>query len=82
MISLSVNALDFKNKQTSDRLYDMDHIVDRIYRDYLKEIVVAKKESQDIYANPRCVISALHVLGILKESPTTLVILRIQCHTS
>lgn len=24
MISLSVNALDFKNKETSDKLYDMD----------------------------------------------------------
>ena len=70
MVSLSVNALnalDFKNKQTSDKLYDMDDIVDRIYRDYLREIVVAKKESQDIYADPRCVISALHVLRYLER---------------
>ena len=70
MISLSVNALDFKNKETSDKLYDMDDmddIVDRIYRDYLREIVVAKKESQDIYADPRCVISALHVLRYLER---------------
>ena len=67
MISLSVNALDFKNKQASDKLYDMDDIVDRIYRDYLREIVVAKKESQDIYADPRCVISALHVLRYLER---------------
>jgi phosphate transport system protein len=67
MIFLSVNALDFKNKETSDKLYDMDDIVDRIYRDYLREIVVAKKESQDIYADPRCVISALHVLRYLER---------------
>jgi phosphate transport system protein len=67
MISLSVNALDFKNEQTSDKLYDMDDIVDHIYRDYLREIVVAKKESQDIYADPRCVISALHVLRYLER---------------
>ena len=67
MISLSVNALDFKNKETSDKLYDMDDIVDRRYRDYLREIVVAKKESQDIYADPRCVISALHVLRYLER---------------
>ena len=56
-----------KNKQTSDKLYDMDDIVDRIYRDYLREIVVAKKEPQDISADPRCVISALHVLRYLER---------------
>jgi phosphate transport system protein len=67
MISLSVNALDVKSKQTSDKLYDMDDIVDHMYRDYLREIVVAKKESQDIYADPRCVISALHILRYLER---------------
>ena len=67
MITLSMNALDVNNKQTSDELYDMDDIVDRIYRDYLKEIVVAKKGSQDIYADPRCVISTLHVLRYLER---------------
>jgi phosphate transport system protein len=67
MISLSVNALDVKNKETSDELYDMDDIVDCIYRDYLREIVVAKKESQDIYADPRCVISALYILRYLER---------------
>jgi phosphate transport system protein len=67
MISLSMNALDVKNKQTSDELYDMDDIVDGIYRDYLREIMVAKKESQDIYADPRCIISALHILRYLER---------------
>jgi phosphate transport system protein len=67
MISLSVNALDVKSKQTSDKLYDMDDIVDHMYRDYLREIVVAKKESQDIYADPRCVISALYILRYLER---------------
>jgi phosphate transport system protein len=67
MISLSVNALDVKNKETSDELYDMDDIVDCIYLDYLREIVVAKKESQDIYADPRCVISTLYILRYLER---------------
>ena len=67
MISLSMNALDVKNKQTSDELYDMDDIVDGIYRDYLREIMVAKKESQGIYADPRCIISALHILRYLER---------------
>jgi phosphate transport system protein len=66
MISLSVNILHANNKQTSDKLYDMDDIVDHIYRDYLREIVVAKKGSW-IYADPRCVISALHVLRYLER---------------
>jgi phosphate transport system protein len=67
MISLSVSSLDFKDKQASDKLYDMDDIVDHIYREYLRNIVTAKKESQNIYADPRCVISALHVLRYLER---------------
>ena len=67
MISLSVNALDFKDKQASDKLYNMDDAVDLIYRNYLREIVTASKESRDIYADPRCVISSLHVLRYLER---------------
>jgi phosphate transport system protein len=67
MISLSVSALDFKDRQASDKLYEMDDAVDHIYREYLREIVTAKKESQNIYADPRCVISALHVLRYLER---------------
>jgi phosphate transport system protein len=67
MISLGVNALDFKDQQASDKLYDMDDTVDNIYREYLREIVTAKKESKNIYADPRCVISALHVLRYLER---------------
>jgi phosphate transport system protein len=67
MISLSVSALDFKDQQASDKLYDMDDTVDNIYRQYLKEIVTAKRDSKIIYADPRCVISALHVLRYLER---------------
>jgi phosphate transport system protein len=67
MISLGVNALDLKDQQASDKLYDMDDTVDNIYREYLREIVTAKKESKNIYADPRCVISALHVLRYLER---------------
>jgi len=67
MISLSVNALDFKDKLASDKLYDMDDTVDLIYRNYLREIVTASKESRDMYADPRCVISSLHVLRYLER---------------
>src|ERR687891_668688 len=57
MISLSMNALDVKNKQTSDELYEINDTVDLIYRKYMQEIVTAKKESKNMYADPRCVIS-------------------------
>jgi len=67
MISLSVSALDFKDQQASDKLYDMDDTVDNIYRQYLKEIVTAKRDSKNIYADPRCIISALHVLRYLER---------------
>ncbi|HZB74464.1 MAG TPA: phosphate uptake regulator PhoU [Nitrososphaeraceae archaeon] len=67
MISLSVSALDFKDQQASDKLYDMDDTVDNIYRQYLKEIVTAKRDLKNIYADPRCVISALHVLRYLER---------------
>ena len=67
MISLSVNALDFKDKLASDKLYNMDDAVDLIYRNYLREIVTASKESRDMYADPRCVISSLHVLRYLER---------------
>jgi phosphate transport system protein len=67
MISLSVSALDFKDQQASDKLYDMDDTIDNIYRQYLKEIVTAKRDSKNIYADPRCVISALHVLRYLER---------------
>lgn len=67
MISLSVNALDFKDKLASDKLYDMDDTVDLIYRNYLREIVTASKESRDMYADPRCVITSLHVLRYLER---------------
>lgn len=67
MISLSVSALDFKDQQGSDKLYDMDDTVDNIYRQYLKEIVTAKRDLKNIYADPRCVISVLHVLRYLER---------------
>jgi phosphate transport system protein len=67
MISLGVSTLDFKDKQASDKLYDMDETVDLIYRKYLREVVTAKKESQDLYADPRCVIFSLHVLRYLER---------------
>lgn len=67
MISLSVSALDVKDQQASDKLYDMDDIVDNMYREYLRETVTAKKDSRNIYADPRCVISALHILRYLER---------------
>ena len=67
MIFLSVSALDVKDQQASDKLYDMDDIVDNMYREYLRETVTAKKDSRNIYADPRCVISALHVLRYLER---------------
>jgi phosphate transport system protein len=67
MIVLSVNALEVKDKHASEKLYNMDDSVNAMYRNYLREIITAKKDSNDIYADPRCVISALLIMRYLER---------------
>jgi phosphate transport system protein len=67
MIGLGVRALQEKDEQASKRLYEMDDSVDGMYRAYLREVITAKKNSEDIYADPRCVLSALLVMRYLER---------------
>ena len=67
MITISMNALQTKDKHASATLSEMDDGVDKIYRNYLREVVTAKAETKDIYADPRCVISALLLLRYLER---------------
>lgn len=67
MINISINALQTKDKRASATLSDMDDTVDKIYRNYLRDVVTAKSETKDIYADPRCVISALLLLRYLER---------------
>lgn len=67
MINISINALQTKDKRASATLSEMDDTVDKIYRNYLRDVVTAKSETKDIYADPRCVISALLLLRYLER---------------
>jgi phosphate transport system protein len=67
MITISINALQTKDKHASATLSEMDDTVDKIYRNYLRDVVTAKAETKDIYADPRCVISALLLLRYLER---------------
>lgn len=67
MITISINALQTKDKHASATLSEMDDNVDKIYRNYLRDVVTAKSETKDIYADPRCVISALLLLRYLER---------------
>jgi phosphate transport system protein len=67
MITLSRNALETKDKSISDKLYEMDDSIDTIYRNYLREIITAKRETSNIYSDPRCVIATLLVLRYLER---------------
>jgi phosphate transport system protein len=67
MINISINALQTKDKRASATLSEMDDAVDKIYRNYLRDVVTAKPETKDIYGDPRCVISALLLLRYLER---------------
>jgi phosphate transport system protein len=67
MIGLGVKALQERDEHVSKRLYEMDESVDSMYRAYLREIITAKKNSKEIYADPRCVLSALLVMRYLER---------------
>lgn len=67
MITISINAMQTKDKQASATLSEMDDSVDKLYRDYLRDVVTAKAETKNIYADPRCVISALLLLRYLER---------------
>jgi phosphate transport system protein len=67
MITISINALQTKDKHASATLSEMDDNVDKIYRNYLRDVVTAKSETKNIYADPRCVISALLLLRYLER---------------
>jgi phosphate transport system protein len=72
MISLSLQALQSRDKNTAQKLYQMDNIVDAQYRKYLRDIIESSQDQQDSLApkynnSPRCYISALLILRYLER---------------
>jgi phosphate transport system protein len=65
MILLSVAALQSRDKDAVSELYEMDDIVDALYRNYLRNVVTSNLKSED--TNPRCYASALLILRYLER---------------
>ena len=77
MILLSLNALQSRDKDAAEKLYEMDDTVDTQYRKYLRDLItpssqVQGKSTERILTggdnnNPRCYISALLILRYLER---------------
>lgn len=69
MIQLSVKALQTKDKDAVKKLYEMDDVVDSLYRKHLREAIApaSKETMREIMQDPRCYISALMILRYLER---------------
>ena len=71
MIQLSLHSLRSRDKDASQKLYQMDDSVDTLYRKYLREIITIKtnqdKNQDKNFADPRCSVSALLILRYLER---------------
>lgn len=72
MILLSLNALQSRDKNAAEKLYEMDDTVDLVYRRYLRKTITIPREvllnnNNNNTNNPRCYISALLILRYLER---------------
>jgi phosphate transport system protein len=69
MIHLSIKALQTKDKNAAEKLYQMDDTVDALYRKYLREVITptTKKGTNDMLKDPRCYLSTLLILRYLER---------------
>ena len=70
MIHLSINALQSRDRNAAQKLYEMDDTVDALYRRYVNEIInpQEKQNKKEFLDNTlRCYISALLILRYLER---------------
>ena len=75
MILLSLKALQSRDKNAAEKLYEMDDTVDTQYRKYLRDLIIPSQGQEksteklltDSNNNPRCYISALLILRYLER---------------
>jgi len=77
MIRLSINALKTKQIDAVSKLYNMDNSVDALYRNYLTNLIMLKRDSSNyllkedssnyLLKDPHCAISALLILRYLER---------------
>jgi phosphate transport system protein len=69
MIHLSIRALQTKDKDAAEKLYQMDDTVDTLYRKYLRELITpsSKKGTEQVPMDLRCSLSTLLILRYLER---------------
>lgn len=69
MIHLSIKALQTRDKNAAEKLYQMDDTVDALYRKYLREVITptTKKGTNEMLKDPRCYLSTLLILRYLER---------------
>ena len=68
MIRLSINALKTKETEIISKLYTMDNSVDALYRNYLRELIMPKNDSNNyLVKDPKCAICTLLILRYLER---------------
>jgi phosphate transport system protein len=67
MIHISVQALQSKDKNAAEKLYQIDDTVDALYRKYLREAITPSEKADKRSLDPRCYISALLILRYLER---------------
>ncbi|HEY1211628.1 MAG TPA: phosphate uptake regulator PhoU [Nitrososphaera sp.] len=69
MIHMSVESLQKRDKDAAKKLYEMDDIVDTLYRKYLREVFAPtnKKDMNEMLKDPRCNLSTLLILRYLER---------------
>jgi len=69
MISMSVRALQSKDKDAAKTLYQMDDSVDSAYRNYFKKVISTSDQNakSNSVSNPKCYTSALLILRYLER---------------
>jgi phosphate transport system protein len=69
MIHSSIKALQTRDKDVAEKLYEMDDTVDSLYRKYLREILspANKKDMNEVLKDPRCYLSTLLILRYLER---------------
>jgi phosphate transport system protein len=67
MIRLSVHALQSRDKDASQKLYQMDDTIDAIYKKYLHEIISPRPKGDTNLGDARCYTSALLILRYLER---------------
>lgn len=67
MIHMSVQALQSKDKNAAEKLYQLDNTVDALYRKYLREAITPHEKTDERFTDPRCYTSALLILRYLER---------------